>query len=63
MGTKTPWHKFSICSVVGLTNPKTMKMKGEIGEQEVIVMIESRAMNNFISLTTVDRLNIPIFDQ
>lgn len=40
-----------------------MKMKGEIGEQEVIVMIESRAMNNFISLTTVDRLNIPIFDQ
>lgn len=33
-------------------------MKGEIQGQEVIVMVDFGAMNNFISLTTVIHLNI-----
>lgn len=50
----------SLCSVIGLTNPKTMKIKGEIGGQQVIIMIDPGATHNFISLKTVEQLGIPI---
>ncbi|KAL5578650.1 hypothetical protein UlMin_011092 [Ulmus minor] len=50
----------SLNSVVGLTTPKTMKLKGTIGEQEVVVLIDSGATHNFISLDLVNRMQIPI---
>ena len=50
----------SLCSVVGLTNPKTMKMLGKIKGSEVRVMIDPGATHNFISLTTIARLEIPV---
>lgn len=31
----------SLNSVVGFDDPKTMKMKGQVGEEEVVVMIDS----------------------
>ena len=39
----------SLNSVVGITNPKTMKMLGRIGTEDLIVIIDSGATNNFIS--------------
>lgn len=43
----------SLNSVIGLSNPKTMKLKGLIGDCEVIVMIDPGATHNFVSLRTV----------
>lgn len=40
----------SLNLVVGISNPKTMKLKGLIGSKEVIIMIDPGATHNFISL-------------
>lgn len=50
----------SLNSVVGLTTPKTMKLKGLIGEQEVVVLIDPGATHNFISLDLVRKLQLPV---
>lgn len=52
--------EISLNSVVGLSGPKTMKMLGTLGGNEVVVMVDSGATHNFISLKTVKRLDIPI---
>lgn len=52
--------KVSLNSVVGLTSPKTMKLIGKIGDQEVIVMVDPGATHNFISLDAVERLGLPV---
>ena len=46
--------------VMGLTSPKTLKMKGQIDGHEVIVMVDPGATHNFISTTTVRELHIPV---
>ena len=45
--------ELSINSVVGLTPPQTMKVKGEVGGQEVLVLIDSGASHNFIAAELV----------
>ena len=45
--------------MVGITNPKTMKMLGQIGGSKLIVMTDPRATNNFISQHVVQELGIP----
>ena len=45
MGEKV---ELSLNSVVGLTPPQTMKVKGEIAGQEVVILIDSGASHNFI---------------
>ena len=52
--------EISLNSVVGLCNPKTMKMVGRIGDFEVIVMIDPGANHNFISGDTVAKLVLGI---
>lgn len=52
--------EISLNSVVGLSNPKTMKLKGLIGEKEVVVMIDPGATHNFIALGVVKELNIEV---
>lgn len=49
----------SLNSVIGISNPKIMKLKGLIGDHEV-VMIDPGATHNFISLSAVDRAGIQI---
>lgn len=51
--------ELSINSVVGLTSPHTMKVKGRIGEQEVVVLVDCGATHNFISVELVQKLEIP----
>lgn len=48
-----------INSIVGITNPKTMKLLGRIGDGEVVLMVDPGATHNFISLKAVEQLGIP----
>ena len=47
-------------SINGFSRPKTMKMKGNIGEHSVIVLVDSGASHNFISETLANNLGLPI---
>lgn len=51
--------ELSMNSVVGLTSPHTMKIKGNILKEEVVVLIDCRASHNFISTNLVRRLGLP----
>ena len=46
--------------VVELTSPKTIKLKGKVCGKEVMVFINPEATHNFISLTLVKQLEIPL---
>lgn len=47
--------KISLNSVMGLTSPKTFKMKGNIMGKEVVVMVDPGATHNFLSKETIER--------
>lgn len=57
-----PVVELSINSVVGLSKPGTMKMKGKIDEEAVIVLIDCGEMHNFISEKLVTSLNLPMME-
>ena len=50
--------ELSINSVVGLTNPGTMKVKGKIGEEEVMILIDCGVTHNFIVEKLVTKLGL-----
>ncbi|XP_020691238.1 uncharacterized protein LOC110105899 [Dendrobium catenatum] len=52
----------SLNSVVGFTSSHTMKVKGEISDCEVVVLIDSGATHNFISTQIVDALGMELVD-
>ena len=58
--SETTPPEISLNSVVGLSNPKTMKLGGTIKGEHVVVMIDPGATHNFLSLTTLERLKIPL---
>ena len=51
--------EISLNSVVGLSNPKTMKLMGSIQGEGVVIMVDPGATHNFVSLATVRKLGIP----
>ena len=51
--------QISLNSLVGLTNPGTMKLRGLLGGKEVIVLVDCGATHNFISWDVVHRMGIP----
>lgn len=48
----------SINSVVGLTSPQTMKLRGRIGETKVVVLIDSGTTHNFLSEKVIEQLGL-----
>lgn len=50
----------SLSSVVGIDNPRTMKLQGRIGGNKVIVMIDPGATHNFISPEIIAKFKIPV---
>lgn len=57
--TETPTH-ISLNLVVGLSSPKTMKLRGKINEQPVVVKIDPRATQTFISIEATKKLGVLI---
>lgn len=45
-------------SVVGLTSPKTFKIRGEVNVSPAIVMVDPGATHNFIALQAVEKLGV-----
>ncbi|KAA0046073.1 Transposon Ty3-G Gag-Pol polyprotein [Cucumis melo var. makuwa] len=52
--------ELSINSVVGLNDPGTMKVRGKLLGEEVIVLIDCGATHNFVSEKLVKKLILPI---
>lgn len=50
----------SFNSVIGIDNPKTMRLTGTINGDSVIVMIDPGATHNFISLAVVEKLGLVV---
>ncbi|XP_031268741.1 uncharacterized protein LOC116127234 [Pistacia vera] len=50
----------SMNSIVGLTSDHTLKVKGQIGNTEVVVLVDSGASHNFISQDLVERLGLTV---
>ena len=47
-------------SMAGLTGEKSMKIRGRIGDREVIVLVDSGATRNFVSTKIVQELQLPV---
>lgn len=47
-------------SVIGFSTPGTMKVRGLMGEREVVVLIDCGATHNFIAQKLVDDLELPV---
>lgn len=50
--------ELSINSVVGLSNPGTLKVRGKIKGREVVILIDCGATHNFISEKQVSELQL-----
>lgn len=51
--------ELAIRSVVGFSDPGTMKIHGRMGEKIVVVLIDCGATHNFISEKLADELQLP----
>lgn len=54
--------ELSVNSVVDLTLSRRMKVRGHMGAQEVIMLVDAGASHNFISTELVRKLDLPLTD-
>lgn len=52
--------ELALCSVLGFSTPRTMKLRGKIGEREVVVLIDCGAIHNFVHQQLVEELKLPV---
>lgn len=51
--------ELSLNSIVGISIPRTMKLRGIVMGQEVVVLIDCGASHNFISVDLVKKIEHP----
>lgn len=54
--------EISINIVVGFSTLGTMKIKGQVGDLDRVILVDCRATHNFISQKIVEKLNLPLLD-
>ncbi|KOM30937.1 hypothetical protein LR48_Vigan01g049200 [Vigna angularis] len=54
--------ELSALSAGGLTTSRTMKLRGRMGQREVLVLIDSGASHNFISRRVVEELEMTVVE-
>ncbi|KAA0032599.1 peroxidase 64 [Cucumis melo var. makuwa] len=59
-GDTTTFVELSINSMIGLNDPGTMKVRGKLRDEDVIILIDCGATHNFVSEKLVKKLFIPI---
>lgn len=47
-------------SIGGITSPQTMKLRGKLNGEIIVIMIDSGASHNFLSRKLVQRMGIPV---
>ena len=52
--------ELSLNSVLGLTVPGTMKIKGRLGPKDVTVLIDCGATHNFLFVDLIKELKLPL---
>lgn len=52
--------EISLNSVMEISNPKTLKLRGTIKDAPVVVIVDPKATHNFISVNLVRRLEIVV---
>lgn len=52
--------EFSLNTVIGFTSPGTLKVRGNIENEDVVVLVDCGATHNFISTQLVEKMKIPI---
>lgn len=52
--------EISLHAIIGSQNPKTMRLKSKIGNQWVIILVDSRSTYNFLDLTVLSRVPLPV---
>lgn len=56
----TPLSGICLNSVIGIANLKTLKLREWLNNTEVVVMIDPGVTHNFLSLTLIKKLKIPV---
>lgn len=54
------WLELSLCSARGLTQAQTMKLRGLVQGKDVVILIDSEASHNLISIKLVNRLGMAV---
>lgn len=50
----------SLNSLLGFTSSTTMKVVGQLGTRQVVVLVDSRASHSFLSSKVVEELGCPV---
>ena len=47
-------------ATTGQTTPRTVRLLGQIGEQEILILVDSGSSHSFLSETVAERLNLQV---
>ena len=60
MGDVSKTVELFLNSVLGLTLPGTMKIKGRLGPHDITILIDCGATHNFLSVDLIEELKFPL---